>query len=344
MRQIIALLLFLSLAAFVHAQNSSPGSESEEALAEAPPKTSVSSKDVVRSPHHMAWVEKQGNLRMVFLDGKQLGGHYNEVGFLQFSPDEVHFVFAARSDDMWSLVRDGKDQPERYFSIGGMIWQPIGGALAFTACPEKTKCRLYVNNQPSGPEYQAIYSPKYSKDGMHLAYMGRRDRAFHPVLDGKETGTSMDLALDYWGFSPAGHFYVAACRGHVMDREHPRNNVYCRYVVDGEEGPEFKAICPIEFSRDGKHFTYGGLTITGRWTSAFKGSVLLDGKVQATYGGKGRSKVNISGVRDLVSPDFWDLKPGIHAGRQAGLCRVAGKRRCSGVRRGRGRARIQGNH
>ncbi len=87
---------------------------------------------------------------------------------------------------MWSLVRDGKDQPERYFSIGGMIWQPIGGALAFTACPEKTKCRLYVNNQPSGPEDQAVYSPKYSKDGMHLAYMGRRDRAFHPVLDGKK--------------------------------------------------------------------------------------------------------------------------------------------------------------
>ncbi len=94
-----------------------------------------------------------------------------------------------------------------------------------------------------------------------------------------------------------------------MDREHPRNNVYCRYVVDGEEGPEWKAISPIEFSRDGKHFTYGGLTITGRWTSAFKGSVLLDGKVQATYGGKGRSKVNISGVRDLVPQIFGISNP-----------------------------------
>src|SRR6478735_6152665 len=71
MRQTIALLLFLCLVTFTHGQNSSPA-PSEEALAEASPHTKVSSGDVVRSPHHMAWVEKQGNLRMVFLDGKQL--------------------------------------------------------------------------------------------------------------------------------------------------------------------------------------------------------------------------------------------------------------------------------
>ena len=305
---ILSVLFSLFVVVFCGAQNDPPAVQ-EEPVSSAAPGTEMSSRQAVRSLHHMAWVEKQGNLRIVVVDGRQQGGHYNDVAFLQFSPDEAHFVFATKSGEMWSLVRDGKDHPERYFSIGGMVWQPIGGALAFTACPEKKKCRLYVNNQPIGPEYEAIYFPQYSKDGMHLAYMGWRNKGYHPVLDGKETGTSMDLDLSYWGFSPAGHFYVAACRGHVMDRQHPRNNVYCRYVVDGEEGPEFKAISPIEFSRDGKHFTYGGLTITGRWTSEFKGSVLLDGKVQATYGGKGRSKMNISGVRDLVPRIFGISNP-----------------------------------
>lgn len=306
MRQIIALLLFLSLAAFVHAQNSSPGSESEEALAEAPPKTSVSSKDVVRSPHHMAWVEKQGNLRMVFLDGKQLGGPHNEVGYLCFSPDEAHLAFIARSTDTWWLVLDGKEQPEQYISMGGLQWQPGKGTLAYTACREKKKCQFYLDGKPIGPEYAMIYSLKYSRDGKHFAYLAFHDKAWYTVVDGKEIGPPMDHTGDEdenWGFSRTGRFYVAACRGRKLETTYAHvNTEHWKYVVDGVAGPEFGVISPIEFSADDQHFTYAGLELKAGWVKTTpEASVILDGKVKATYPGKkvvGARHLN-TGVRDL---------------------------------------------
>src|SRR5436305_15207505 len=131
------------------------------------------------------------------------------------SPDEAHFAFATRSTTNWWLVYDGKDQPEQYFSIKGMQWRPRSSTLAYTACSEKKRCRLYVDGKASGPEYEGIYSLKYSKDGSHFAYMAYHNDAWYAVLDGKETGPGMD-SIDgrHWGFSRTGHFYVAACHGH----------------------------------------------------------------------------------------------------------------------------------
>lgn len=304
MRHIIALLLFLSLAAFVHAQNSSPGSESEEALAEAPPKTSVSSQDVVRSPHHMAWVEKQGNLRMVFLDGKQLGGPHNEVDYLCFSPDEAHLAFIARSTDTWWLVLDGKEQPEQYISMGGLQWQPGGSKLAYTACQEKKKCQLYTDGKAAGPEYEWVGLLKYSQDGKHLAYLVRHGESVRTMVDGKEIGPGMDsIDGEHWGFSLTGRFYVAACRGRKLETRYVHvNTEHWKYVVDGVAGPEFGVISPIEFSADDQHFTYAGLELKTGWVKTTpESSVILDGKVKATYPGKkvvGAVHLN-TGVRDL---------------------------------------------
>jgi hypothetical protein len=86
MRQTILSLLFcLFMAVFCGAQNGAPAIQ-EEPVAPASPGAEMSSRDVARSLHHMAWVEKQDNLRIVRVDGEQQGARYNEVAFLQFSP------------------------------------------------------------------------------------------------------------------------------------------------------------------------------------------------------------------------------------------------------------------
>jgi hypothetical protein len=276
----------------------------EEVVAAAPPKTEMSSRGVVKSAHHMAWVEKQGNLHMVFLDGKQQGGHYNEVAFLQFSPDETHFVFATRSDTTWWLVYDGKDQQEQYFLIGGLQWQPKGNTLAYTACREKKKCQLYLDGKASGPEYEYIAGVKYSQDGKHLAYMGWRHEVVYAVLDGKQMGSWMEnFDFNHWGFSRTGRFYVAACHGRKFKGYYSYNNEKWTYVVDGVAGPQFGIISPIEFSPDDQHYTYAGLEMKLDWTKATpQSSIVLDGKVKTTYSGKkivfGAHQLN-TGVRDL---------------------------------------------
>jgi hypothetical protein len=320
MRPITALLLFLSLTTFVHAQNSSPVPESEEALVEASPNTKVSSQDVVRSRHHMAWVEKQGNLRMVYLDGQKQGGHYNDVAYLQFSADESHLVFATRSDTEWWLVLDGKDQPEHYISIGGLQWQPHSNVLAYTACSEKKKCHFYVDGKATGPEYERADLLKYSSDGKHFAYMIYRNKEWYAVLDGKEIGPGMDsMDGDHWGFSRTGRFYMAICHGHKVERNHQtvRSTEKWTYEVDGVAGPEFGVISPIEFSGDDRHFTYAGLDLKLGWVrSTPQASVVLDGAVKAIYPGRkiaGGVHLN-TGVHDLYPRVYGMSNPSFDPG------------------------------
>jgi hypothetical protein len=228
------------------------------------------------------------------------------VAFLQFSPDESHLVFATLNDTEWWLVMDGKDQPDHYVSIGGLQWQPGNGTLAYTACREKKKCQFYLDGKPTGPEYAMIYSVKYSRDGKHFAYLAFHDNAWYTVVDGKEIGPPMDHTGDEdenWGFSRTGRFYVAACRGRKLETTYVHvNTERWKYVVDGVAGPEFGVISPIEFSADDQHFTYAGLALKRGWVKTTpEASVVLDGKVKATYPGRkivGAVHLN-TGVRDL---------------------------------------------
>ena len=46
--------------------------------------------------NHLAWVEKAGGKKTVRLDGKQIGGAYEDVKYLAFSADEQHLAFIAK--------------------------------------------------------------------------------------------------------------------------------------------------------------------------------------------------------------------------------------------------------
>jgi WD40 repeat protein len=280
----------------------------EEAVVEKPDHASLG-KDVIKSHNHMAWVEKQGDQRLVRLDGKQQGRTYQEVKDLQFSEDGAHLAFIGRREQILSLIYDGKEVPEPFSWISIIAWQPRGTSYAYTACQEK-KCHLYVNGEATGAEYQSLSLPKYSKDGAHLAYMGwRRKGNWITVLDGKETGPGMESFegnSDRWGFSDHGnHFYVAAGRG-FRTQGYQTYYLHWTYIVDGVAGPEFEVISPIDFSRDGAHYAYAGTVVKLGWKEKPQSSVVVDGQTKTTYDGQKFFGQLRTGVHDF-HPHFHGL-------------------------------------
>ncbi|HEY2114691.1 MAG TPA: hypothetical protein VGJ51_06355 [Candidatus Angelobacter sp.] len=316
---IAALLLSLSMVVFSGAQTpSQPSSQTgaqagsqdvhEEAIVEKPVRASLG-RDVIRSDNHMAWVEKQGDQRLVRLDGKQQGRTYQEVKELQFSPDSAHLAFIGRREQILSLIYDGKEIPEPFSWISAVAWQPRGSSYVYTACQEK-KCHLYVNGEATGAEYQSINLPKYSKDGAHLAYLGwRRKGQWITVLDGKETGPAMESVEgkeDDWGFSDrGGHFYVAAGSGFRTHGGQPYY-LHWKYVVDGVAGPEFSVISRIDFSSDGTHYVYAGTVVKLGWKEKAQSSIVVDGQTKSTYDGQKFLGEIRTGVHDF-HPHFYGL-------------------------------------
>jgi hypothetical protein len=261
-------------------------------------------KGALAGKEHLAWVENQGGKRTVRLDGKQQGGAYDDVRYLDFDRDASHLVFLGKRSGKWVLVLDGQEQPAEYSKITAGDFQREGSSYAFCACNDK-KCSLVIDGKETGGEYTDISSPEYSRDGKHLGYFGKKGKKWVSIRDGKEEGPELD---DLWhpqsGFSREGnHFYVAA-----------RIKASWVYVVDGQQGPGFMVLSPINFSKDGEHYAYGGTTAKGGFKKQKTfGTVVLDGKPAGTYEGRGMAgswtalggstESIVEGVRDLV-PDF----------------------------------------
>jgi hypothetical protein len=261
-------------------------------------------QDMAASEHHVAWVEKRGDSRTVRLDGKQQGGVYQEVKYLEGSADETHLAFFGKRSSKWFLVIDGQERPQEYTKTSSLAFQPKGTSLAYCACLEK-KCRLVVDGADTGAEYEDISYPQYSRDGKRLAYLGKRGKRWIVVVDGKQVGPEMGDYLDFGFDSDGNRPYVAGRVG---------NHWRLSYVVDGTAGPEFEVLSPIAFSSVGKHDAYGGTsTKSGYKKEKVLGTIVLDGQATATYEGKGISNFSWSplsgqnvlaqGMRDF-SPDF----------------------------------------
>lgn len=266
----------------------SPGSEMESARSTA---------------HHLAWIEKQGGKRNVRLDGKQQGGVYDDAKHLEFAPDDQHLVFAGKRNDKWVVILDGEERSAEYSKITSFDWQPKGGSLAYCACREK-KCRLVVNGAEQGAEYEDISYPQYTRDGQRLGYLGKRGKKWVAVVDGKESGPELDEVAS-WGFSKDGSRFFAAAR--IRD---------WTYVVDGTAGPRFEVISPIAFSKDGKHYAYGGTEAKVGVFSKNKtrGTLVVDGSAEGSFEGSGYGGFwkGAAGVREEIVTGLRVFTPNFH--------------------------------
>jgi hypothetical protein len=256
----------------------------EEAIAEITPGSRTAYQIVSHS--HAAWVENlaPGGVT-VNLDGKRQGGVYLDARYLALSPDGTHFVFSVRRGLMWTIILDDREYSPRYEKTTSVVFRPQGDSIAYGACREKNHCRLVVNGDETGSEYDDISYPLYSRDGKRLAYLGKRDKKWVAVVDGKEMDfRSSAVWSDSWGFSPDGtRFFVAASNNISWT-----STTTWTYVVDDSPGPQFQALSYITFTPDGRHYAYGGTNLKGifRRQKAI-GAMILDGRSVGSYEGRG---------------------------------------------------------
>jgi len=255
--------------------------------------------------NHLAWVEEAKSGRTVRLDGKQVGGTYDEIKYLEFSDDEEHLIWIAKRNSKWQVIVDGEDKSKPYGKLTSATLNANGKHFAVGACEQK-QCKLVVDGEEAGPEFEDISYPGFSKDGAHYVYEGKRGKEWVVLLDGKQLGPEM-RNFSRWQFSPDDSRVAVA----ALFKEG------WTWVVDGVPGPMYEVLGEISFSHDGKHYAYGG---TNSKSAAFKknktmGALVIDGKVDRTYDGSGfgggwqgafATYSMVSGVRSL-RPDFYGL-------------------------------------
>src|ERR1700693_4190497 len=253
--------------------------------------------------NHIAWVEKAAGKKTVRLDGKQIGGAYDDVKYLEFSADEQHLALIAKRMSKWVLVVDGEDKSREYGRLTAPQISANGKFFAAGECLEK-KCRLLVNGEEIGPEFEDISAPGFNSDGGHYVYFGKRNKKWIQVFDGKEQGPEMD-DYAFWHFAPNGESTVIAAR---MKSD-------WTWIVNGTPGPAFAVLGASEFSRDGKHYTYGGTdTKWGFAKHKTRGVIIVDGQVAGTYEGKGFGGgwQGIFGASQQISTGPHHLFPDFH--------------------------------
>jgi hypothetical protein len=286
-----------------HPQSNQPASLfHEDVLAELTP--GAEAKFVLVGNHHLAWVEKQNDKRTLHLDGKQIGGSFDDIKYLQFSRDESRLAFFGKRSSEWLFVLDGQEHSNRYTTPTAISFQPDGDSFAYCECKGK-KCRLVVDGAETGAEYDDISYPQYSPDGKRIAFLAKRSKKWVAIVDGKELGSDLDeIWSTSWGFSRGGgRFFFSG-----------RVKSFWVHVVDGSPTPGFEIISPIAFSRDGKHYAYGGADSKGGFKKQkIFGTIVKDGQTIATYEGKGMAgswsalggstETMVGGIHDLTT-DF----------------------------------------
>jgi hypothetical protein len=212
---------------------------------------------------HMAYVlenRKPGTIAVV--DGKEGPPYLNTcAGFPIFSADGRHVAYPAqKADGRWVDVEDGREGPVFDEICQGPIFSPDGNRLVYVAgkgnfriishdigASRPQQC-IVLDGKP-GPWETAIYSPTFSPDSRHLAYI-ELGGEWHFVLDGKEGPAYPKIAVPWNSFnlvfSPdSRHTAYVAWKGKI-----------CCVVVDGKEQAEYDGADMQAFSPDSKHLAY----------------------------------------------------------------------------------------
>ncbi len=246
----------------------------EELIGEISPENEFGA--AVSTENHVAWIEKAAGKKIVRLDGKQVGGSYDDVKYVHFSHDEQHLTFLVKRKSNWLLVLDGQERTPEFGRMTAPALSPNGRFFAAGACREK-KCRLIVNGEEMGPEFEEIGGLGFSREGEHYVYFGKAHKKWVMLLDGKQVGPEMD-DFEAWRFAPDGTRVAVAA---LMKG-------YWTWIVDGVPGPPFDVISDISFRDDAKHYAYGGTGANWGFSKhKTSGAIVVDGKVIASYEGKG---------------------------------------------------------
>lgn len=115
-------------------------------------------------------IEDQASVRV---DGKKIGGTYEEVGRLVFSPDGQHLAFAARKGNKWFLVVNGTEGPG-FDIVVTPQFAPDSKSVVYRARSKGE--RFVVVSDLKGktvrehPHYESVWQPVFLSEGKYLGY------------------------------------------------------------------------------------------------------------------------------------------------------------------------------
>jgi hypothetical protein len=256
---------------------------------------------------------------MWIIDGHPDPG-FDVIGGIRFTHDGKHYAYGAVNETSGqltgSIVRDGEiianhpgeHRSREVFGPGRLNrglarLRPLGhgisdpdmaddGTVYYAARLDKNNVSVVFNGAP-GPVFEDVVSEiKVSRDGKHVAYIGKRGNSFIEVRDQKPgpsfPGGGDDLGFVEWIKLSADGSHLAyeiTRNDHGASRNELREGDLAlrRVVVDGKE-LEFVALdipeSTFRFTDDWKHYCYQ----VHAWLSGHADHfVVVDGKKEGFY-------------------------------------------------------------
>ncbi len=260
--------------------------------------------------HYSTWVARPGRRLILIRDGIP-SPEYDEIGWIDFSPDGRRLAYSARQGATWRVIVDGAalGNYELVIPFAGVehhaFFSPDGRRIAYAA--KRGGKWLAVIDGEEGPAYDFIdaFGGRFSSDGRRTVYKAQRAGKELLIVDGVE----QPPAYDHFGtteFTADGSLAYLASRGRekwlvVGQTERPRPKrswdwgLYLmfspdgrrvayvvpqqpkwRVFVDGLEPRAFHRILEPLFSPDSRHVAYAA-AIGTRWR------VVIDGMEGTVY-------------------------------------------------------------
>ena len=199
----------------------------------------------------VAYAAKRSGKAFVVLDG-QAGPEFDEIVYLNFSPDGNRCVYIAKEKGKYCVVVNGREG-EFFDDVDAPVFSADGSRIAYRAQRTGTVAVKYfvVTDGVKGAEYDGVGNPVFSQDGRRVAYRVVADDKSSIVVDNEIRNTPNYSWVSNPVFSPDGsQVAYAAKQGKGDDATY--------FVVVGDErGPRYGGgISEPRFTPDGTKVAY----------------------------------------------------------------------------------------
>jgi hypothetical protein len=181
---------------------------------------------------HLGYVASgEGRRGMVTTVDGQSGPAYFQIDGGFFSPDGKHFAYVAQDKRGSMVVVDGHEGAA-YNRVTQVAFSP-DDEVYYGAVRGKQSF-IVIGQKEIGTDWDMPFTPVFSKDGMHMAYVGctAKMKACSVVLDGKPSPTYDEIYLNRVFFSEDGsRVWFGA-----------RSNGKWAVVLDGKAGSSYDGL------------------------------------------------------------------------------------------------------
>ena len=221
------------------------------------PETNLNYASFSENFAHVAFVGTHGTRQVVYWDGKP-GQDYDKVTSVSpvLSEDGLHCAYGARKGTQAFIVVDNKEYGPFDEPVTGTIYRGYGGGV-----PSKPDGSPYERTP-----FQAIL---FSPDGLHSAFLARKDGQTVAYEDGKQFAAGKLAIGGGMVFSSQGDHLAVGMQDPAQKS--------VTYYMDGDPGPVFFNGNQPHFTQDGRHLFYVAEPAPGSET------FVLDGKPGASF-------------------------------------------------------------